>query len=776
MKLICYFLFSLLFIPHFLASAPLDFSNDWQVSFDNGKTFEDIAVPKNLGESSKLNSEILIYRKTFFWNEPTENSSCIRLGIILDKDQTFLNGTLIGETGIWEEKSPGGYDKIRIYCFPARVLQQGNNEMKVHVKKYFSDEIGIAGDKIQMGTSQEILEEFFHFKLQEIVFLVLYLPISFYFLFLFFRRKSETSYYFFGIFTLNLICYQFLRTQWKFDLEISYTVLKKWEYLFLPTLIPFMAHFLRAFTKNSWNRVWKIADLLTLVGFIGVLLGKDVLQLDSWNRNFVQIVWVFYIGLGFSALVFSKTPNKFGVKVLWIGILGIIASGFIDVLNARMAWNLPRISGYAFSFNVFLEAILLSNEFVSLQNQLETWNSHLEQTVQERTEELKSSLEKVQSLNETQNGDYFLTSLLLKPFASPSKETDRYRIDSYLKQKKEFSFRGKTLEIGGDLNLFQEIQLDGKPYLVFLNSDSMGKSIQGAGGAIVLGTAFHSYCERNKDCARTFPEDWLAGAYSELQSIFLTFQGSMFASCILGIFHLENSTVFLLNFEHPFPVLKTELGLEFLGKDAIHRKLGVATDEKLGFLTFQLHPGDVLILGSDGRDDRILDGKMNEDETLFLKVLETTSANFEKTLDVFKQPQELADDLSLLFLTSKVPNSTSQPSKSLKQILNGFSRKDFGKMLIELETYLESNPSSSIAMFLIALCHFKLKNASEALRWSRRVLHYDSNFEKNNTLLRILESAAQKEQNGNGREQESKGENSIPLTRQSWDDEFPEAA
>ena len=51
----------------------------------------------------------------------------------------------------------------------------------------------------------------------------------------------------------------------------------------------------------------------------------------------------------------------------------------------------------------------------------------------------------------------------------------------------------------------------------------MGKSIQGAGGALALGVVFKSILSRNKILSgeeNIFPERWLKQSYQELQSIF----------------------------------------------------------------------------------------------------------------------------------------------------------------------------------------------------------------------------------------------------------------
>lgn len=64
-----------------------------------------------------------------------------------------------------------------------------------------------------------------------------------------------------------------------------------------------------------------------------------------------------------------------------------------------------------------------------------------------------------------QDGDYYLTSLLVKPLGGTKIESDEVKIEFLTKQKKEFSFKGKKGEIGGDLSIAHTIFLRGKNIL-----------------------------------------------------------------------------------------------------------------------------------------------------------------------------------------------------------------------------------------------------------------------------------------------------------------------
>ena len=67
-------------------------------------------------------------------------------------------------------------------------------------------------------------------------------------------------------------------------------------------------------------------------------------------------------------------------------------------------------------------------------------------------------------------------------------------------------------------------------------------------------------------------------------------------------------------------------------------------------IKFQLIPGDIVFVGSDGRDDiRIGESRiMNEDETLFLKSVTDSKGNLQELVRILESTGEISDDLSII--------------------------------------------------------------------------------------------------------------------------------
>ena len=284
---------------------------------------------------------------------------------------------------------------------------------------------------------------------------------------------------------------------------------------------------------------------------------------------------------------------------------------------------------------------------------------NLEQKVADRTRELQETLDQVQALKDQQDGDYFLTSLLIKPLgANHAGEDGPVAVEFFVKQKKTFEFRKWQEEIGGDLNKAHRIMLKGKSHVVFLNADAMGKSVQGAGGVLVLGSVFESLVERTQMSSAVsdqYPERWIKNAFIELQKVFESFDGSMLVSLALGVVDEESGIMYYINAEHPFSVLYRNGEAKFIEDELTFRKLGTAGVEGSIYVrTLQLEPGDVIIAGSDGRDDILLgydslgNRIINEDEGAFLRHIENTKGNLKRIYQELLKVGEITDDLALL--------------------------------------------------------------------------------------------------------------------------------
>lgn len=489
----------------------------------------------------------------------------------------------------------------------------------------------------------------------------LYFFMGIYHLLFYAKRPQEEYNLYYGFFSLLLSVYLYTRTNAVYELGLDTIVLKRIEFAVVFMVPLFLVFFLDRYFLGSITRAGKIYGGLA----IGLLVVPAILGSGAWlNRLlFYWQITVFYVLFHVLYVCYvAFRRNLPDIRNLFLGISVVMVCSVWDVLGALGYFGFANQGMMRYGFFVFVVGIafLLANRFLRVHTEVEELNADLEKKVEERTLELTKTLGEVQDLKIQQDGDYFLTSLLIQPLCQNAIGSSLGDIDihCYTKQKKSFEFRGKKLDIGGDINIVDRLNLHGRDYIAFVNGDAMGKSIQGAGGALVLGVMFHSVLNRTnrrKIGISKGPEFWLQDCYLELQSVFETFDGSMLVSVLLGLLDVKSGYLFYVNSEHPWTVLLRNGSARFIDSGLELRKLGtLGVDIDLKIRTFLLEPGDQIFIGSDGRDDIIMgrtpggERIINEDENLFLQSIESSNGDLDGIVADIERRGELSDDLSLV--------------------------------------------------------------------------------------------------------------------------------
>ncbi len=441
---------------------------------------------------------------------------------------------------------------------------------------------------------------------------------------------------------------------------------------------------------------------------------------------------------------------------LWI-LLGIsvVLSLLVSVALARVlhrpieALRLGAERVRARDFDTFIvvrrkdELGLLADAFNDMVIEIRGYARTLEKKVAERTARLQESLQQVQQLKEQQDGDYYLTNLLADPLFKNWNISERVRTEFEIRQKKTFLFRKKPGELGGDLCVTGNLQLRGRRFVMFLNADAMGKSMQGAGGALVTGTVINSIMHRSAGPDTSLdlsPEDWLRNTFQELHSVIASFDGSMAVSCFLGLIDEEDGRLFFFNAEHPHPILLRKGAVSFMSEEIRLYKLGMPQGDFLerDFIErTQLQAGDVLIVGSDGKDDlRVTDEEgedyIRHDDERILGICERAGGDLEAIVSAVTEVGEITDDLSMirveyLAAASAVSGGAADgsalgrgedPVAGAAELVRA---KDYSGALELLEREGHHGASSSMLYnYYKGLCLNKLGRGEEALEYLER--------------------------------------------------------
>lgn len=361
----------------------------------------------------------------------------------------------------------------------------------------------------------------------------------------------------------------------------------------------------------------------------------------------VTVSFIFIVPLIVCSYVVAKSVNE-GLNETSRS-LGELAKGNFDVLVT------PKSSDDFAKQAFYLNSVI--SKLKGMYEEIKNLNEGLEEKVTLRTNELNKSLQDISKLKIQQDGDYFLTYQLLSPLAVKDVNSIQLEVDHLVRQKKVFEYKDRRYDIGGDINISHSIVLQKRKFLLFVNADAMGKSMQGAGGALVFGAVFQSLVQRTKTdpgYELISPEDWLKTSLQEMHMIFEAFDGTMLISLTMGLLEEDTGKLFFLNAEHPPIVLYRKEKAEYLQTDHSSRKLGtLGASTTKTIKEFQLQSEDVLIIGSDGKDDVLRldsEGKweINSDEQVFLKLVESTKGNLLAITKQIESSGQVIDDISLI--------------------------------------------------------------------------------------------------------------------------------
>ena len=681
----------------------------------------------------------------------------INAGRLLDVSVLCLNSNCFAQLG-QQEPYRAGAMRPMLRGIPLTSLEEQNT---IYIALFSNGKYPFQFmDPVEVGPVNEVFGAHRQREILAFIFLTIYVAWGLYHLMLFAGRTGDRYNLYFGLGAVLLSLYWF--TANTFSREALFAdhveVHRRVEHILLFLIPPFFVAFLSEFTRQKTSAIAKVYGIYCLL--TSMLVAFVPLEIMRILRD----AWYLMLGLAFVYMIYRIVREVMNrnreAYFLGFGMLIVIVSLTHDILQSKDIVHTPKIASFTFVALVSGLAALMASRFMRVTNEVEELNRDLDQKVRDRTSELQETMESLQVLKEQQDGDYYLTSLILGPIGGDLARS-RHDVSILIEQKKKFEFRHKSSEIGGDICVADRLMLRGLHYRVLLNGDAMGKSVQGAGGAMVLGTVFRSALARTRlfeDTHELTPEHWIRQVYLELETVFRPFDGSMMASFILALVEENTGFTYLLNVEHPWAVLLREGEARFIETECNLRKIGVTAEHlesDFRIDTVRLHPGDRLILGSDGRDDVWLndqDRTLNADETALLYHCEKAEGNLERIRKEIKRIGELSDDLSLLAYEYKeemVPPAADRLYDLLKQLE---SRQDAGIMEQALENadlLQKVGGEGEESLYRIAATYHRASNsdplfAQLALKQSERLYYRNPGHSRNLMLLAHLYEKAGK--------------------------------
>ncbi|MCB1308781.1 MAG: SpoIIE family protein phosphatase [Leptospiraceae bacterium] len=713
------------------------FERDWLLAGDSGWVQKDF--PHNLTIEQDWADSYADYHGWITFRKRLPNdiirqvraggSMAIMSGYVSDVAIFYINDRYIGQVGNVDPYVSGSYS-ILLTDIPLEALRSGPNYLTIAVFRQGDYEISIRDSAMLLGVARDVYTQFYRNEIFSVALLALYLAIGLYHMLLYIRRPVDRYNLLFGIWCVVLTAYWSFRLHirdfiWADHVSVRITA----EFLLLYFTGPLMLMFLHSFFFRKIGRVgWTYFVFSIVLGVLTIVFDY------GWQRIFLR-VWHVSALLGLIYIIFFtiRAIVKGNKDAWWLlgGIVLLLISAIHDILSTVGILDTPHVARFAFPAFIVGIAGILAARFMRVHNEVEDLNRSLEEKVRMRTRELQQTLNEVRALKIQQDGDYFLTSLLISPLGGNFAQSDCVDVDIFVRQKKRFHFKKWDAEIGGDLCTAHSVKLRGRTYTAVLNGDAMGKSIQGAGGALVLGVVFKSVITRTQLSAAAMdkhPEHWLKDCFLELQNIFVSFDGTMLISAVLGLVDDESGLFYYINAEHPWVVLYRKDTATFIEDDLILRKIGLeGLAGQLYVKTYQMQRGDVLMIGSDGRDDVILgvDEKghriINEDEYEFLRRVEEGRGDLEQIEKSILSVGEFSDDFTLVRVAwcedaapYVEPNLPSEMADLLAEAEDAYQRGSYAEVTARLEVLYDNDHRLPAVLRRMGQAYSRLKNFARA--------------------------------------------------------------
>ena len=618
-----------------------------------------------LNKFYSIDEKIHTYSLFTFFDFPESmrlNKKTLGLGFseIGEVFEIYVNGNLIIAEGQIEDGRIHLHRTVRGVTFqiPREYIKEKDNKLLIKISgnpKF--DHTGLYFTKdYYFGYFDDI--QYLNRDFSSVVLAGIYIILGLYHLFLFIKRRKDKGNFYFGYWSFFMGVYFYTRTNVIFENHWDTEIIQRVE---LIVLYPFVASLLLFLEEMFFYKISKQGIAYSII-CISLAL-PTILTPMHISEHLLHIWQLSTLFFGFPMMIYrliqaikNKIPNA---KRILVALLIIISTAVFDILDSMIFNTGLSFTKYAFFSFVMMIMFILANKFVILHNNIEDLNATLEKKVVERTKELFESLERVSELKTQQDGDYFLTSLITEPLGLNSNKSKSISTQIYISQNKKFKFKKRSGELGGDICVTGNLRFGdlNNRYTMFFNGDAMGKSMQGAGGAIVAGTVINNIMSKSarndKILHDITPDEWLIATFLELDNTFKTFDGSMLVSGVVGLISELTGEMLFFNAEHPNVVLLRDGIADFIDTDIFIRKFGTQINEKFQLHRIQLQKGDILFIGSDGKDDIRLGVHkvMNEDEKLFLKHVMQSEGNLDALVKLIESTGEIADDLSLLRIT-----------------------------------------------------------------------------------------------------------------------------
>ncbi|MBP7583782.1 MAG: helix-turn-helix domain-containing protein [Spirochaetes bacterium] len=295
----------------------------------------------------------------------------IQLGVVSDVDELYLNGKLIAATGKFPPERKSSYDRIRIYEIPTSLVRAGaENLLALRVAGFFRETNGPYTGTFLVGPFMQLQRDLLSREFFNVFFVVIYLAVSVYFGFIFFRHSVEKENLFFSLATLLSAVYFFMRTQIKFFVPADFLLLKKIEYVTLFLIFAMFMEFITHYSGRRRTALHWVFYTVTAAGVLATAISNNPVFWHNVLNWMVQPSWLIPVGYSVCVII-SDFRKRFDSIYLMVAFAALLVTMVNDILVHRNVYQFIRLSGYAYMLMILGIAIIMHNRVMQLVRRFE---------------------------------------------------------------------------------------------------------------------------------------------------------------------------------------------------------------------------------------------------------------------------------------------------------------------------------------------------------------------------------------------------------------------
>ncbi len=567
-------------------------------------------------ENIATKSDIIWYQVNFNLETVPPTNLLLHLERISLADQTYLNGSLLGQTGRFSTSGieQAADDVPRIYEIPASQLKTGSNALAIRVAISLQEKRGGLWKNREryIQSSQPFFENFFRRHLPALLIGFVIATVGIYHVFLYLGLRQGLDKLWFGMYAIGIFLYIELRSPLKYLWVSPETNLlfKKFEYLLLYLIPSVFILFLQWF---YYQKLKKARWLVTFLICTQLLLGAITIFSDNYS------LWVFLMRINhlvilagmavvaYLTILEIRQKNSRAWFILY-SLLAFFISVAYDVFAAQGYFSDILLAPYGNLALVAGISLFLGRQITRTYVELDFMKTRLESMVSERTERLEKAVNSLES----RNRQYQKNMRLAREVQFNLLPHDKKAIQNF-----EVSSVYMPIEdLGGDFFDFFPIN---KHRIGILIVDVSGHGLPAAMIAMMVKLAFSASVSAENSPAATMlkvneimsthlsPGDYFTAAYGEIDSEEMHFTYASGGHVPLIYYSSQNSKWRSLHNQGPI--------------------LGVTGGMAYPETKIDLSPHDKLIFYTDGFTEAI-----NQEQENF---------GFERLFDFFRKNNQL---------------------------------------------------------------------------------------------------------------------------------------